>query len=150
MKAVILEGTGGTECLKMKTLDMPVIKDGEVLIKVKSISINPVDIKTRTGKGVYGRIKDEHPIILGWDVSGEVIETANGVSKFKKGDQVFGMINFPGHGKAYAEYAAASEKELALKPETISHEETAAGTLAALTAWRFWFIRQKSRKAIAF
>ena len=46
------------------------------------------------------------------------------------------MINFPGHGKAYAEYVAAPEKHLALKPSNISHEEAAAASLAALTAWQ--------------
>lgn len=46
------------------------------------------------------------------------------------------MVNFAGHGKAYAEYVAAPENHLALKPENISHEEAAAATLAALTAWQ--------------
>jgi len=60
------------------------------------------------------------------------------VSAFRVGDAVFGMINFPGHGKAYAEYVAAPAAHLALKPSTISHEEAAAATLAALTAWQVW------------
>ncbi len=46
------------------------------------------------------------------------------------------MVNFPGHGKAYAEYVAAPASHLALKPSNISHEEAAAATLAALTAWQ--------------
>lgn len=136
MKAIQLEGIGGTESLIIKDVAMPNIQKGEVLVKVKSFSINPVDIKTRIGKGVHGRIKDEQPIILGWDVSGEVIEIANDVTKFKKGDQVFGMINFPGHGKAYAEYVSAPALHLALKPKNTSHENAAAATLAALTAWQ--------------
>jgi len=58
------------------------------------------------------------------------------VTGFNKGDEVFGMINFPGYGKAYAEYVSAPGSQLALKPPNISHEEAAAATLAALTAWQ--------------
>jgi NADPH:quinone reductase-like Zn-dependent oxidoreductase len=136
MKALLLEGTGGTECLKLKEIALPSLREGEVLVKVRSISINPIDVKTRTGKGQYGRIKEDPPIILGWDVSGEVMEAAQGVRKFKMGDEVFGMINFPGHGKAYAEFVAAPASQLALKPRNSSHDEAAATTLAALTAWQ--------------
>jgi len=136
MKAIILNGTGGVETLQFKELPRPVIQENEVLVEIKSFSINPVDIKTRTGKGVYGRIKENQPIILGWDISGVVKETGKNVKKFKSGDEVFGMINFPGHGKAYAEFATAPENHLSLKPKNISHAEAAAGSLAALTAWQ--------------
>lgn len=132
MKAIVLTSPGGTGNLKTEELEKPVVKPGEVLIQVKAISINPVDIKTRLGKGVYGRIKDQSPLIIGWDVSGIVIASQS--EKFRKGDEVFGMVNFPGHGKAYAEYVAAPENHLALKPAHISHEQAAAATLAALTA----------------
>lgn len=71
-------------------------------------------------------------MILGWDISGIVVETNS--SKFELNDEVFGMINFPGHGKGYAQFVAASENHLALKPKNISFEEAAATTLAALTA----------------
>ncbi|WP_343539569.1 NADP-dependent oxidoreductase [Sphingobacterium thalpophilum] len=59
-----------------------------------------------------------------------------GVSHLAIGDEVFGMVNFPGHGRAYAEYVAARADQLALKPRNISHTEAAASTLAALTAWQ--------------
>ncbi|HZT34451.1 MAG TPA: NADP-dependent oxidoreductase, partial [Nitrososphaera sp.] len=55
---------------------------------------------------------------------------------FRKGDEVFGMVNFTGHGKAYAEYVSVREDHLALKPSSITHPEAAAATLAALTAWQ--------------
>ncbi|MGY0041187.1 NADP-dependent oxidoreductase [Pedobacter sp. NJ-S-72] len=55
---------------------------------------------------------------------------------FKVNDDVFGMVNFVGHGKAYAEYVTAPENHLAIKPANISHPEAAAATLAALTAWQ--------------
>ena len=134
MKAVILKAPGGVENLVIQDMDKPSIKSGEVLIQVKAISINPVDIKTRNGKGIYGRIKDEKPLVLGWDISGMVVESQD--AKFQIGDEVFGMINFPGHGKAYAEYVATPASQLARKPQNISHEEAAATTLVALTAWQ--------------
>ncbi len=136
MKAIILRGFGGVENLVKTDLPVPEISDNEVLIKVKAISINPVDVKTRKGKGLVGTLKDMDPIILGWDISGIITQRGKGVTLFNTGDEVFGMINFPGHGKAYAEYVAAHETHIALKPANISHEEAAAASLAALTAWQ--------------
>jgi NADPH:quinone reductase-like Zn-dependent oxidoreductase len=136
MKAIILKQAGGTESLEFVDITKPGIQNDEVLIKVKAISINPVDIKTRVGKSLYNELKSNSPIILGWDVSGIITEVGSAVTQFKAGDEVFGMINFPGHGKAYAEYVAAPAPDLALKPANISHEEAAAATLAALTAWQ--------------
>lgn len=134
MKAIILNEPGNTDQLIFTELATPVIDHDEVLVKVKCISINPVDVKTRTGKGAYGKIKDENPVIIGWDISGTVISSNSG--HFKAGDEVFGMVNFPGHGKAYAEFVATPAAHLALKPASISHAEAAAATLAALTAWQ--------------
>jgi NADPH:quinone reductase-like Zn-dependent oxidoreductase len=108
----------------------------EVLVQVHAISINPVDVKTRKGGALLAKLKAEPPVILGWDISGVVVEAGGNVSKFKKGDAVFGMVNFPGAGKAYAEYVATPEAHLAAKPDNISHAEAAATTLAALTAWQ--------------
>lgn len=136
MKAIVLKEFGDTENFEIIEVPIPTITGEEVLIQVKAISINPVDAKTRTGKGMAGRLKEIKPLILGWDISGIVTEVAPGVTAFKKGDEVFGMVNFPGHGKAYAEYVAAPASHLALKPKNITHAEAAAATLAALTAWQ--------------
>lgn len=136
MKAIVLHDSGGTENLVLEEAPVPLITNEEVLIEVKSAGINPIDVKTRSGKGLYGMLKDETLLILGWDISGIVTETGKNVTTFKKGDEVFGMVNFPGHGKAYAEYVAAPAAHLALKPLTISYNEAAAASLAALTAWQ--------------
>ncbi|MCS3736459.1 NADP-dependent oxidoreductase [Mucilaginibacter dorajii] len=136
MKAIILKEFGGVENFQTIEIPVPVIKADEVLIKLKSISINPVDVKTREGKGMASRIKDPMPIILGWDISGVITETGADVTGFKAGDEVFSMIEFPKLGKAYAEYVVAKPSELAIKPANISHDEAAAATLAALTAWQ--------------
>ncbi|MBN7811851.1 NADP-dependent oxidoreductase [Algoriphagus sp. H41] len=134
MKAIVLKEAGSVDNLVYSEIEKPTIENGEVLVRVKAVSINPVDAKTRAGKGVYGRIKNESPLILGWDISGVVEESSN--DRFRTGDEVFGMVNFPGHGKAYAEYVAAPANQLALKPTNISFEEAAASTLVALTAYQ--------------
>lgn len=144
MKSIVLKDFGSVDNLVYEELPMPSINDGEVLIQTKAISINPVDVKTRSGKGRAAKLKDEHPIILGWDVSGVVVSSKSDL--FKEGDEVFGMINFPGHGKAYSEYVSAPASHLALKPSNITHEEAAAATLAALTAWQALVDHAKIKK----
>ena len=136
MKAIILTEAGSPDNLKLQNIDTPQPKEGEVLIKVKAISINPVDVKTRKGGALLAGLQQAPPVILGWDVAGDVTAVGASVTKFKTGDKVFGMINFPGQGKAYAEYATAPEAHLARIPEGIGYEEAAATTLAALTAWQ--------------
>jgi NADPH:quinone reductase-like Zn-dependent oxidoreductase len=147
MKAIILKEFGGVENLQIAEIAAPEIKENEVLIRVKAISINPVDAKSRAGKGVAKILKDEDPIILGWDISGVVVGSNS--AKFKEQNEVFGMINFPGHGKAYAEYVAVPAEQLAIKPANVSHEDAAAATLAALTAWqnlnKFYHVKKGDR-----
>src|SRR5215213_6143530 len=136
MKAIILKEAGGPENLIVTDIPVPVPKNAEVLVKVKAISINPVDVKTRKGSGLYNDLKSDEPVILGWDIAGEVVQVGEDVTSLEEGDEVFGMVNFPGHGKAYAEYVAAPAGHLAEKPELLSTQEAVAGTLAALTAWQ--------------
>ena len=136
MKAIILKDFGGVENLVEADIPVPGISDDEVLVKTRAISINPVDIKTRNGKSLASTLKEYDPMIPGWDISGTVERTGKKVTHFSEGDDVFGMVNFPGHGKAYAEYVAAPEKHITMKPSNVSHEEAAAASLAALTAWQ--------------
>lgn len=136
MKAITLKDFGDADQFQVEELDIPGIKDDEVLVKVKAVSLNPIDTKTRSGKGLAGKLKEEKPLILGWDIAGIVTKTGKEVTGLREGDEVFGMVNFPGHGRAYAEYVASPEAHLALKPKKNSWEEAAAATLAALTAWQ--------------
>jgi len=146
MKAYILNEPGEAAQLQIKDLPIPTPGHEEVLVRVKAISINPVDVKTRAGQGFYSRLKGLDPLILGWDIAGIVDKIGDGVTAFKPGDEVFGMVNFPGHGKAYAEYVSAPASHLALKPLNISFEEAAAATLAALTAYQV-LVKQAQVKA---
>jgi NADPH:quinone reductase-like Zn-dependent oxidoreductase len=136
MRAVIVKEPGDVENLVVTNIEKPVPGNEEVLVHVKAFSINPVDIKTRKGMALYKTLQESPPVILGWDVSGIVESTGEGVTAFRSGDEVFGMINFPGNGKAYAEYVVAPAGHLAHKPKNISHQEAAASSLALLTAWQ--------------
>lgn len=135
MKAILINETGPVENLLYEDVAPPVLKDNEVLIEVKAIGINPVDYKVRKLEEVLHTISGEgYPAIIGWDIAGEVASKGSAVVDFKTGDRVFGMINFPGRGRAYADYVASPENHLAHIPEEISYESAAATTLAALTA----------------
>ncbi|MEM0939125.1 MAG: NADP-dependent oxidoreductase [Bacteroidota bacterium] len=135
MKAIILLEAGGVNNLLTTDIDRPQINESEVLVEVKAISINPVDFKVRGAEHVLNMIYgEERPAILGWDISGVVVEKGSEVNNFEVGDRVFGMVNFVGKGKAYAEYVAAPSDQLAKIPEEVTFHSAAASTLAALTA----------------
>ena len=136
MQAYLLTGTSGPASLHLSDIPAPSIGPDEVLVRVRALSLNPVDVKTSHGTAVYNAIAANSPLILGWDISGEVTEVGANVSHFQPGDEVFGMVNFPGHGRAYADYVAAPASHLARKPAAVSHEDAVAATLAALTAWQ--------------
>jgi NADPH:quinone reductase-like Zn-dependent oxidoreductase len=136
MKAVRIHEYGGPEVFRYEDAPRPEAGTGEVLVRVHAAGINPVDWKTRAGRGMTGRDTSHLPLIVGWDISGVVEEVGPGASKFKPGDEVFGMVRFPEIGSAYAEYVAAPESNLALKPQNITHIEAAAVPLVALTAWQ--------------
>lgn len=74
MDAIVLKQTGGVENLIKTGLPKPVIKDNEVLVAVKAISINPVDVYVRKDEAALNSVlqlqEDEQPVILGWDISG--------------------------------------------------------------------------------
>lgn len=136
MKAIVLKDFGGVENLVIEEVRKPEIKADEVLVKVKAIGINQIDLKTRKGSGIADKLKEENPMILGWDIAGEITETGSEVKEFKTGDAVFGTVNFPGCGNAYAEYVVALASQIALKPENVSFEEAAGACQSPLTAWQ--------------
>ena len=150
MKAIILKAVGGPENLELAEIAVPSIKDDEVLLKVKAISINPVDAFARRNRDALNYVLqlkgDEKNIILGWDIAGIVTEAGPAVTRFKVGDEVFGMVKFVGQANGYAEYVAAPENDLALKPDNVSFEEAAGVGIAAMTAWQSIVIGGKIKK----
>jgi NADPH:quinone reductase-like Zn-dependent oxidoreductase len=141
MKAIILLDHGNVENLIQAELPVPNLQANEVLIKVRAIAINPADTYIRKEKALDYVFDGERPRILGWDISGTIVRMGGDIIAFKVSDDVFGLIKYPGfdhpgHAKGYAEYVAAPAADIAVKPANISHEEAAAATLAALTAWQ--------------
>src|SRR5690348_7173091 len=137
MHAVRLHKYGAAENLIYEETQRPEPQKGEVLVRVRAAGVNPVDWKTRDGRGVAGPL--ESPIIVGWDIAGIVEEVGGGVHQVAAGDDVFGMVRFPEFGNAYADYVAAPASELAKKPANISFAEAAAAPLVSLTAWQALF-----------
>ncbi|MBO3750736.1 NADP-dependent oxidoreductase [Streptosporangiaceae bacterium NEAU-GS5] len=135
MRAVSQSEFGGPEVLKEVEEAKPQPLPTEVLVRVRAAGVNPVDWKTRAGRGMAG-VLGEPPFILGWDVSGVVEEIGFGVTVWKPGDEVYGMPWFPRAAGAYAEYVTAPARQFARKPATVSHEQAGAVPLAALTAWQ--------------
>jgi NADPH:quinone reductase-like Zn-dependent oxidoreductase len=137
MKAIYLNRAGEVHELQYVEVAKPVIKSTEVLVDVKAISINPVDVKARAYDGVKQWIFGEQsPVILGWDIAGTVTEVGADVTTLKVGDEVFGMVNFFGQGNAYAEYVAAPATHLSLLPKEVSFTEGAAVAMVGATAYQ--------------
>jgi NADPH:quinone reductase-like Zn-dependent oxidoreductase len=135
MRAIVLREYGAPEVLTVEEVSRPEPIPTEVQVRVHAAGVNPVDFKTRAGKGMRG-VLGEPPVRLGWDVSGVVTALGGGVTRFRVGDEVFGMPWFPRQAGAYAEYVTAPSRHFAGKPHTLSHEEAAALPLAGLTAWQ--------------
>lgn len=114
---------------------MPSLKDRDLLVRVKAISVNPVDTKVRRNPVAVGNTR-----ILGWDAVGEVVEVGSGVQHFKVGDQVWYAGDLTRDG-SNAEYQAVDERIVSLKPQSLSDAEAAALPLTAITAWEMLFDR---------
>ena len=128
MRAVRFHETGGPEVLTVEEAERPQAGDGEVLIRVRAASVNPVDWKVRSGG--YGDV--DFPATPGRDGAGTVEESNDG--RFAPGDDVFGNI-----AKTYAEYVVAPADAIAKKPDGLSFEQAAAIPVAGLTAWQGLF-----------
>src|SRR5215207_10518566 len=135
MRAVVLRRFGGPEVLATEEVERPEPIPTEVQVRVHAAGVNPVDFKTRAGKGMAG-VLGAPPLRIGWDVSGVVTAVGPGVTRFQVGEEVFGMPWFPRQAGAYGEYVTAPSRHFAAKPHPLSHEEAAALPLAGLTAWQ--------------
>jgi NADPH:quinone reductase-like Zn-dependent oxidoreductase len=144
MKAVQQHAFGGPDVLRYEDAPIPDLKQGEVLVRVHAVGINPPDWYLRDG---YKMLPPEwqpqasFPLILGTDVSGVVEMVADDVKDFCVGDEVYSMVRFPtglaGSSRAYAEYVSVPASEVALKPAGIDHAHAAGAPMSLLTAWQF-------------
>ncbi|MEV7394179.1 NADP-dependent oxidoreductase [Streptomyces sp. NPDC091215] len=141
MKAIRLHEHGGPEVLGYDEVAVPEPGPGEVLVRVHAAGVNPPDWYLRDGLSNIPpevRPKFDLPVIPGTDVSGVVEAVAADVQGFSAGDEVFGLLRFPGFdGQAYAQYVAAPASDLARKPAGIDHVHAAGAPMSLLTAWQF-------------
>ena len=139
MKAMRIHEYGGLGVMKYEEVPTPKPGEGEVLLRIHAAGVNPADAKIREGKAFASLYKEPFPFTLGWDVSGVISQVGEGVMGFNLNDEVYGMVNFPYEGGAYAEYVTAPATHVALKPLLLNHIQAAALPLATLTAWQALF-----------
>jgi NADPH2:quinone reductase len=119
----------------IQTSPIPEPQTGEVLVKVHFSGVNPIDVKTRAGRGwAASQNKDNLPWVPGYDISGEIIKVGEGTERFALGDNVAGFIGFPLSGGGYSQYVCVPEAALSLVPDSITLEAAAALPLAGQTA----------------
>ena len=135
MKAVRIHAYGGPEVLCYEeNIPRPTLNPKDLLIRVQAAAVNPVDWKIREGY-MQGKIQHTLPLILGWDVSGEVVEVGPEVTEFKIGDAVYARPDIERNG-GYAEYIAVRASDAALKPTRLDSIQAAAVPLSGLAAWQ--------------
>ena len=133
MLAIVQDNYGSGEALELRQVERPRIGDHEVLVRVRAAGVNPADWAVMSGlpyiaRPVYG-LRRPKIGVRGTDVAGHVAAVGSAVTRFKPGDEVFGAST-----GSYAEYAAASEDELALKPTNLTFEQAATVPMAGLVA----------------
>ncbi|URD93582.1 Reticulon-4-interacting protein 1 [Musa troglodytarum] len=127
-RAVMLPRFGEPEVLEVRpAVGVPSLKPRDVLVRSRAVSINPLDLRMRSG---YGRSIFEPllPLIIGRDISGEVAAVGTSVSSLTVGQEVFGALHPTAVRGTYADYAILSEDELTLKPPSVTQVVSKIGS----------------------
>jgi NADPH:quinone reductase-like Zn-dependent oxidoreductase len=137
MKAFIHENYGPPETLRMAEVDKPTPDAGEVLVKVRAVSVNAADWHLLRGKPLFSRatlglLRPKHQI-PGVDIAGQVEAVGSGVTRYKPGDEIYANLLDHGYG-GFAEYVSVPVDVMALKPANLAFEEAAAVPMAGVTA----------------
>jgi NADPH:quinone reductase-like Zn-dependent oxidoreductase len=132
MRALVLETHAGP--FRQTIVSRPEAGDGQVLVRIAASGVNPLDLKIRAGQAAHAR--QPLPTILGIDLAGTVEAVGPGVTRFRKGDEVYGMTGGVGGLQgSLAELASVDADLLAHKPSNITMREAAALPLVFITAW---------------
>lgn len=133
MKRVQYLHFGAPDELRLDEVKTPDAGKGQIRVQVRAAAANPMDWKIRRGemKAISG---SRFPRGLGHDFAGVVEAIGPGVKRLKVGDEVFGVVSIRQAG-AFAECVVADEKNVGLKPPSVSFEQAAALTIVGLTAW---------------
>lgn len=143
-------GYDGVDGLQMERVRVPpVLRPGDLLVKVHAASVNPIDTAVIGGYGrdvlnvmrLVGQLEQgsttaptEFPLTVGRDFAGEVVSVGHGVEGVAVGDKVLGVVSPQAQG-THAEYVITSASNVCLMPDTVTHEEAASVPYAGLTAW---------------
>ncbi len=135
MKAIVYERYGSPDVLELKDIDRPVVKDDEVLVRVRAASANPHDWHFMRGlpylvRMISGLRKPRKASVPGVDVAGQVEAVGTSVERFRPGDEVFAGVEAGG----FAEYTCVSADLLELRPANLTFEQAAAVPAAAFSA----------------
>ena len=143
MQAIGFQQSGGINVLVNIEQPTPTPKRRDLLIEIKAVSVNPVDVKIRQS----AKMEPSQWKVLGWDAAGIVTAIGPDVTLFQPGDEVFyaGTIDRPGTN---AEYHLVDERIVGMKPKTIDWAEAAALPLTAITAWEMLFDRLEVKKSV--
>ncbi len=134
MKAFVVKKYGKKQELQLASVPEPVIKENEVLVQINHAGVNQLDSLIKNGD--FKLFLPYKPsFILGHDMAGVITKVGSKVTKFKLGDEVFARPADFRMG-TFAEFIAANENDLALKPKNISMAEAASIPLVGLTAWQ--------------
>jgi NADPH:quinone reductase-like Zn-dependent oxidoreductase len=136
VKAIVQDRYGSADVLELREIDKPVMKDGEVLVRVHAAAIHAGDLLVMGGRPYLMRLmgfglRRPRKRIPGFDVAGRVEAVGRSVTRFRPGDEVFGECS-----GALAEYVSTSERKLAVKPAGLTFEQAAAVTTSGVTALR--------------
>lgn len=136
MRAISYDRYGGSDVLRLTDLPEPKVGPDSVLVRVRALSVNPVDWKVRAGY-LDGILDVDFPVVPGWDVAGVVERPGLDTPELAAGDEVYGYVRKDWvQGGTFAELVAAPVRTLARKPASLSFEEAAAVPLAGLTAYQ--------------
>jgi NADPH2:quinone reductase len=132
MKVAYIETTGTPNVIQYGDLPAPVPKEGEVLVKVSAVAVNPIDTYIRAGLVAMPLPK---PFVIGCDLAGAVTALGPGVKRFKVGDRVWGSNQgVLGRQGTFAEFAAVYEDWLYPTPTDVTDQQAAAAALVGITA----------------
>ena len=137
MKAIVLSRYGSPDLLTLEEVEQPTPKDDEVLVEVHAASVNDYDWAMVTGRPkiyrlLFGLLKPKVRI-PGVDVAGRVVAVGSRVRDLRVGDDVYGDLSGCGFG-AFAEYVCARERDVVMKPASMSFVQAAAIPHAAMLA----------------
>ncbi|MDW8850912.1 NADP-dependent oxidoreductase [Flavobacterium sp. MMLR14_040] len=144
MKAFVINKYSKNGSLQLAEVNVPEVKDQDVLVAIHAAGVNLLDSKIKTGEFKL-ILPYKLPLILGHDVAGVITKVGKNVTKFKVGDEVYARVRDQRIG-TFAEFIAINEADAALKPKNLSMEEAASIPLVALTAWQVLVEKAKIQK----